>query len=81
MTRDVSLTTLVVATSLNLPRSLLKNEDIAKVLDQNLLHAMLLKEVFPLPGEFQYNISAEIKIWRYCSSTVDTSSTGASSSS
>ena len=43
--------------------SLLKSEGIAEVHDQNLLHTTLLKVVFPLPEEFQYNISAEIKIW------------------
>ena len=32
--------------NLNLSRSLLKSEDIAKVHDQNLLHATLLKAVF-----------------------------------
>ena len=32
--------------NLNLRRSLLKSKDIAKVYDQNLLHAMLLKAVF-----------------------------------
>ena len=48
--------------NLNLSRSLLKSEDIAKVHDQNLLHATLLKAVFPLPEEFQCNISAEIEI-------------------
>ena len=51
----------MVATSLNLSRSLLKREGIAKVHDQNLLHAMLLQAVFPLPEEFQFNISDEIK--------------------
>ena len=35
--------------NLNLPRSLLKSEDIAKVHEKNLLHATLLKAVFPLP--------------------------------
>ena len=49
--------------NLNLSRSLLKSEDIAKVHDQNFLHTTLLKAVFPLPEEFQCNISAEIKIW------------------
>ena len=49
--------------NLNLPRSLLKSEDIAKVHDQNLLHATLLKAVFLLSEEFQCNISVEIKIW------------------
>ena len=49
--------------NLNLSNSLLKSKDIAKVHDQNLLHATLLKAVFPLPEEFQCNISAEIKIW------------------
>ena len=39
-----------------------KSEDIAKVHDQNLLHPTLFKVVFPLPEEFQCNISAEIKI-------------------
>ena len=69
---------LVQVSNLNLSNSLLKSEDIAKVHDQNLLHATLLKAVFPLPEEFQCNISAEIKIWWQCSSTVDTNSTGAS---
>ena len=49
--------------NLNLSRPLLKSEDISKVHGQNLLYAMLLKAVFPLPEEFQCNISAEIKIW------------------
>ena len=44
---------------LNLYRSLLKNEDIAKVHDQNLFHETLLKAVFSLPEEFQCNLSAE----------------------
>ena len=41
----------VWVSNLNLSRSLLKSEDIAKVHDQNLYHAMLLKlkAVFPLP--------------------------------
>ena len=38
--------------NLNLYRSLLKNEDIAKVHDQNLLHETLLKAIFPFPEEF-----------------------------
>ena len=37
---------------LNLFRPLLKSEDIAKVHDQNILHATLLKAVFPLPEGF-----------------------------
>ena len=41
--------------NLNLSRSLLKSEDIAKVHDQNLLNAMLLKAVFPLPEHFCWN--------------------------
>ena len=45
--------------NLNLSRSLLKNEDTAYVHDQNLLHGALLKAVFPLPKEFQCNLSAE----------------------
>ena len=49
--------------NLNLATLLLKIEGIAKVQDQNLLHTTLLKAVFPLPEEFQCNISAEIKIW------------------
>ena len=49
--------------NLNLSRSLLKSEDIAKIHDQNLLHATLLNAVFPLPEKFQCNISAETKIW------------------
>ena len=48
--------------NLNLSRSLLKSEDIAKVHDQNLPHPKLLKAVFPLSEEFQCNISAEVKI-------------------
>ena len=48
---------------LNLSRSLLKSKYIAKVHDQNLLHSMLLKAVFPLPEELQCNICVEIKIW------------------
>ena len=51
----------MVATSLNLSRSLLKREGIAKVHDQNLFHAMLLQAVFPFSEEFQFNISDEIK--------------------
>ena len=42
--------------------SLLKSKGIAKVDDQNLLQDAF-KEVFPLPEEFQCNISTEIKIW------------------
>ena len=53
----------IQVSNLNLFNSLLKSEDIAKVHDQNLLHATLLKAIFPLPEEFQCNISAEIKIW------------------
>ena len=45
--------------NLNLSRSLLKSEDIAKVHDQHLLHATLLKAVFPLSEEFQRNLSVE----------------------
>ena len=45
--------------NLNLSRSLLKSKDIAKVQDQNLLHATLLKAVLPLSEEFQSNTSAE----------------------
>ena len=74
--RDLSLTALVVATSLNLSRSLLKSEDIAKVHDQNLLNAMLLKAVFPLPEHFCWNKNLAVVL-----STVDTNSTGASPSS
>ena len=48
--------------NLNLSTSLLKSEDIAKAHIQNLLHTTLLKAVFPLPEEFQCNISAEIKV-------------------
>ena len=66
--------------NLNLSSSLLKSEDIAQVHDQNLQHAMLLKAVFPLPKEFQCNISAETKIWQQCYSNVDTNSTGSSAS-
>ena len=35
--------------NLNLSRSLLKSEDIARVHDQNFLETTLLKAVFPLP--------------------------------
>ena len=51
--------------NLNLSRSLLKSEDIAKVHGQN-IHATLLKAVFPLalPEKFHCNISAEITIQR-----------------
>ena len=49
--------------NLSLSNLLLKSEDIAKVHNQNLLHATLSKAVFPLPEEFLCNISAEIKIW------------------
>ena len=45
--------------NLNLSRSLLKSKDIAKVQDQNLLHATLLKVVFPLSREFQSNTSVK----------------------
>ena len=45
--------------NLNLSKSLLKNEDIVEVNDQNLLHATLLKAVFSLPEEFQCNISTQ----------------------
>ena len=38
--------------NLNLSRSLLKSEDIAKAHDQNLLQVTLLKAVFPLPESF-----------------------------
>ena len=68
----------MAATSLKLPRSLLKSKDITKTHDQSFLHAMLLKVLFPFPEEFQYNISSEINIWRWCSSTVDINSTVAS---
>ena len=54
----------MAATSLKLPRSLLKSKDITKTHDQSFLHAMLLKVLFPFPEEFQYNISSEINIWR-----------------
>ena len=54
---------------------MLKREDIAKVHDQNLTYATLLKAVFPLPQEFQCIISAEIKTWWWCPSTVDANST------
>ena len=65
----------ILVSNLNLSRSLLKSEDIAKVHDQNLLYTTLLKAVFPLPEEFQCNISAEKKTWWLCSSSVDTNST------
>ena len=45
--------------NLNLSRSSLKSKDVAKVQDQNLLHATLLKAVLPLSEEFQSNTSAE----------------------
>ena len=45
--------------NLNLSRSLIKSKTIAKVQDQNLLHATLLKAGFPLSEEFQSNTSAE----------------------
>ena len=61
--------------------SLLKSEDIGKIFDENLSHATLLKELFPLPEEFQCNVSTEIKTWCWGSSTVDANSTGASTSS
>ena len=48
--------------NLDLSMSLLKSKGIAKVDDQNLLQDAF-KEVFPLPEEFQCNISTEIKIW------------------
>ena len=41
--------------NLNLSNSLLKSKDIAKVNDQN-LHAKLLKAAFPLPKELQCNM-------------------------
>ena len=59
----IFLKVFIWVSNLNLPRSLLKSEDIAKVHDQNLLHATLLKAVFLLSEEFQCNISVEIKIW------------------
>ena len=42
----IFLKVFIWVSNLNLPRSLLKSEDIAKVHDQNLLHATLLKAVF-----------------------------------
>ena len=45
----IFLKVFIWVSNLNLPRSLLKSEDIAKVHDQNLLHATLLKAAFPLP--------------------------------
>ena len=50
---------LKVFINLNLYRSLLKIKDVAKIQGHNLLHATLLKAVFPLSEEFQSNISAE----------------------
>ena len=50
--------------SITFSMSLLKREDIAKVHDQNPLHATRFKALFPLPEEFQCNISVEIKTWR-----------------
>ena len=38
--------------NLNLSTSLIKSEAVANVPDQNLIHTMLLKAVFPLPEEF-----------------------------
>ena len=59
----IFLKVFIWVSNLNLSRSLLKSKDIAKVHDQNLVHATLLKASFPLSKEFQCNISAEIKIW------------------
>ena len=50
-----------LVSNLNLSRSLLKSKYIAKVQDENLLNTTFLKSVFPLPEEFQSNISAEYK--------------------
>ena len=50
--------------NLNLSRSLLNSKYIAKVQDQNLLHATLLRGVFTLPEEIQSNNSAEKNFWR-----------------
>ena len=59
----IFLKVFIWVSNLNLSRSLLKSKDIAKVHDQNLVHATLLKPVFLLPDEFRCNISAEIKTW------------------
>ena len=55
----IVLKVFIWVSGLNLSRSLLKSKDIAKVQDQNLLHATLLKAVFPLSEKFQSNTSAE----------------------
>ena len=55
----IFLKVFIWVSNLNLSRSLLKSKDIAKVQDQNLLHATLLKAVLPLSEEFQSSTSAE----------------------
>ena len=55
----IFLKAFIWVSTLNLSRSLLKSKDVAKVQDQNLLHATFLKAVFPLPEDFQDNISAQ----------------------
>ena len=55
----IFLKVFIWVSNLNLSRSLLKSKDIAKVQDQKLLHATLLKSVFPLPEDFQSNTSVE----------------------
>ena len=55
----IFLKVFIWVSNLNLSRSLLKSKDIAKVQDQKLLHATLLKPVFPLPEDFQSNTSVE----------------------
>ena len=60
----IFLKVFIWVSNLNLSRSLVKSEDIAKVLDQNLLHATLLKTVFPLSKAFQSNTSTGKIFWR-----------------
>ena len=55
----IFLKVFIWVSNLSLSRSLLKSKDIAKVQDQKLLHATLLKPVFPLPEDFQSNTSVE----------------------
>ena len=56
----IFLKVFIWVSNLNLSRSLLKSKDIAKVQDQNLLHATLLKAVFPLPEDFQEILAVEL---------------------
>ena len=60
----ILLKVFIWVSNLNLSRSLLKSKDIANVQDQTLLHATLLKGVFPLFEEFQSNTFAEKVFWR-----------------